>query len=129
MCRPGPRGAPAFRLPGTRSHALPLLAYNSASFFGRCLQLVLARPDCEPVLHPCYEADMAELLKYMALQGDGVAWLPHSATREERERGLLVPAGGGKWSLDLDIRLYRDLHNTDPMLERLWRFLATATPK
>ncbi|WP_158903060.1 LysR substrate-binding domain-containing protein [Burkholderia sp. L27(2015)] len=133
LCKPGPRGAPAFRLPGSKAHALPLLAYNPASFFGRCMQLVLTRAQgasgSQPYLHPCYEADMSELLKYMALQGDGLAWLPHSAAVDELERGLLVPAGGKKWSLDLEIRLYRDVLNQDPMLERLWQFLCAKHAK
>jgi DNA-binding transcriptional LysR family regulator len=48
----------------------------------------------EPLaLEPIYETDMAEGLKAMALEGHGLAFLPHSSVRKELKARRLVPAG------------------------------------
>ena len=50
---------------------------------------------------------MAEGLKAMALEGQGLAFLPHSAVQHELAQGRLVPAGPGPQAL-LSLRLYRE---------------------
>jgi DNA-binding transcriptional LysR family regulator len=50
---------------------------------------------------------MAEGLKAMALQGQGLAFLPRSAVRKDVQEGRLVAAGDGLEVL-LQIRLYRE---------------------
>ena len=39
-----------------------------------------------------------------------------------------VVAGGPEWSLEMEVRLYRDRANTRPELLRLWQHLASPTP-
>jgi len=126
---PGPKGGPIFRLPGTEAKPVPFLRYSESAFFGRCMELLLTRAAMTHVLHPAYESDMAELLKKMALQKRGLAWLPKSSIQQELDRGELVPAGAQTWWLDLEIRLYRDRGNKNPALERLWDFLAAGEPE
>jgi DNA-binding transcriptional LysR family regulator len=75
--------------------------------------LILARMADELFLEKVYETDMAEGLKAMALAGHGIAFLPHSAVAEAVEQKQLVrldtPDGGeGRYSLNMEIRLYRD---------------------
>jgi LysR family transcriptional regulator, hypochlorite-specific transcription factor HypT len=123
LIAPSSRGATR-ALPGTKAHPLPLLAYSEASFFGRCLGLVKNRAPSHAWLHPVYESDMAELLKKMALQGYGAAWLPKSAVTRDLAEGTLVEAGGSAWSLALEIRLYRDLNNDNAVLENVWNVVA-----
>nr|WP_256220407.1 LysR substrate-binding domain-containing protein [Pseudomonas sp. FGI182] len=79
-----------------------------------------------PPLERCYEADMAMLLVRMAVEGYGVAWLPHSAVNDELERGLLVQAGGAEWSTRLEIRSYCSLLNQNPTMRSLWNTLDNA---
>ena len=62
-------------------------------------------------LDKCYETDMAEALKVMALAGHGMAFLPESAVREDVAAGRLVRAEAARslpQSIDMEIRLYRE---------------------
>jgi DNA-binding transcriptional LysR family regulator len=61
-------------------------------------------------LEKCYETDMAEGLKMMALEGRGIAFLPESAVTREVKQKLLARADGGSgaWEVNMEIRLYRE---------------------
>ena len=59
----------------------------------------------------------------MLLAGHGLAFLPASAVARELERGEIVPAGDARWTLEMEVRLYRDRANTRPELLRLWAHL------
>ncbi|WP_250470016.1 LysR substrate-binding domain-containing protein [Caballeronia sp. GAFFF2] len=120
---PDARGGPRYRLPGTVANPLPLIAYSLGTYFGRCLTLLLARSPQRPQLGTIFESDMADVLKQLALNGEGVAWLPRSLIEKELEDGDLVPAGNDRWSLDLQLLLYRDRQNTMALLQSLWHSL------
>ncbi|WP_050479152.1 LysR substrate-binding domain-containing protein [Herbaspirillum rhizosphaerae] len=124
---PDKSGAPQFRLPGSKSKPTRLLAYPAASFLGRVMELILAHAPQAPGLLTSYESDMAELLKRMALNGHGLAWLPQRSVTDELEDGKLVPAGGEAWSLELEIRVFRSLQNKRPALTRLWETLLASS--
>jgi len=117
---PDRQGAPLFRLPGSKSKPTRLLAYPATSFLGRVMELILANAPQAPGLLTTCESEMAELLKRMALNGHGMAWLPQRSVAEELAGGKLAPAGGDAWSLELEIRVYRSLQNKRPALTRLW---------
>ncbi len=68
---------------------------------------------------------MAEVLKKMLVAGEGIAWLPKSSIEAELASGALVPAGGPSWSIDLDLRVYRNQYNRNELLDALWRYLST----
>lgn len=112
---------PEFRLPGRPDAPLPFLAYAPGAYLRRIVDRILERAPC--FLTQRYEADMAEGLKEMALEGHGVAFLPQSVVRRELRKRQLATAGDERWSLDLEIRLYRDRRNTRPVVERVWRHL------
>jgi DNA-binding transcriptional LysR family regulator len=44
----------------------------------------------------------------MALDGRGMAWLPLTLIRDELASGRLVEAAQQDWTIELEIRLYRD---------------------
>jgi hypothetical protein len=71
---------------------VPYLAYGSGAYLGRLTELLLKQAGAVIHLDRVYETDMAEGLKVMALEGHGVAFLPHSAVRRELEAGRLVSA-------------------------------------
>lgn len=125
-CRPNRRSAPAFRLPGTKQSPLPLISYTETSYFGRCLALLLARAPDTTALQLHYESDMAEVLKKLVMEGEGVAWLPRSAIAAELAAGELVPAGPAAWNLDVELRVYRDVSNRSEFLDTLWQHLREA---
>ena len=68
----------------------------------------------------------AESLKAMLLAGHGLAFLPESAVARELARGEIAPAGDARWTLEMEVRLYRDRANTRPELLRLWAYLTGA---
>jgi DNA-binding transcriptional LysR family regulator len=73
---------------------------------------------------------MADVLRRMVLEGEGMAWLPKSLIEPELASGTLVPAGGASWTVELELRVYRDAHNKDELIGRLWTHLESmyATP-
>jgi LysR family transcriptional regulator, hypochlorite-specific transcription factor HypT len=120
---PNRAGSPAFSLPGAKAQPLPYLAYTPTSYFGRVVQHIQARAGQSGCLLNCYESDLAELLKTMALSGHGLAWLPESCIARELAEGKLVRAGGEQWTLWLEIRLFRAIERHKPVLDQLWRQL------
>ncbi|WP_151639290.1 LysR family transcriptional regulator [Noviherbaspirillum aerium] len=122
-------GIPQLQLPGTEKSPLPFLSYTSNAYLGRMVDLLLA--DAERPLHleKCYETDMAEGLKMMALEGHGIAFLPESAVVREVKQKHLARADGGRpdWELSMEIRLYRERPSAQrpgkPVVARLWDYL------
>ena len=58
-----------------------------------------------------YETDMSEGLKAMALEGHGIAFLPHSAIKKDLRAKRLVsacPAGMSDLTMTMDLRAYRE---------------------
>ena len=58
-----------------------------------------------------YETDMAEGLKAMALEGQGVAFLPYSAVKKDLRARRLVsaaPPGSQDLQMVMDVRAYRE---------------------
>ena len=131
VCAPDATGAPAHPLTdgrSARSTPVPLLAYSSESGLGRILREVkgqaLERLSAQPVL----TAHLASVLRTMALDGRGLAWLPRMLIGEDLEAGRLVLAAGEDWQLDLDIRLHRDRGAMGVAAETFWAAASTADP-
>ena len=73
------------------------------------------------------ENAMADALRFMALEGHGLAWLPRSLIARDVDEGALTLLGP---EIPLEIRLYRSVRRTRPVVERVWsaaRQLATQT--
>jgi len=125
VCKATDKRAPMYRLAGSGERELPLLAYADSSYFGRCFTLLMHRATARPKLQRHYESDMAELLKKMALAGEGIAWLPRSSVAEEISRGELAVAGAAPWCLEFELRVYRDATARNPLVSTLWQHLAS----
>jgi len=110
---------------------IPFLAYTSNAYLGRMTQYLLDKQKIN--LEKCYETDMAEAIKVMALEGHGLAFLPHSAIIEEIESGILVradsPNNDFDLSTNLDIRLYKNNHSqynvnkNYEIVQQIWDYL------
>jgi len=129
-------GKPLFKLPGTPARPLPFLCYAPSTSLGRMVEKVLTESARPVHLFRRFEADLAEGLKMMALHGHGIAWLPASAAAKEVAAGQLALAfdqgqadDGAGWCGDMEVRLYRDLENRRPLLDRLWNHLAAQHPQ
>ena len=115
---------------------LPVLGYSDASGLGRIMQARLrplwSRPPGAqddpapqgggglPNVSTVFTAHSAVLLKTMALEGRGVAWLPQSLITEELASGRLRDAAAGQYRVPVDIRLYRQHAEMSPTAEALW---------
>ena len=117
---PNRAGSATFALPGSKTAPLPYLAYTATSYFGRVVQKIQSRVNQSACLQSCQESDLAELLKIMALAGQGLAWLPDSCIATELAEGNLVRAGGELWTMRLEIRLFRAIDHRKPILDKLW---------
>lgn len=97
---------------------LPLLQYSRGSFLG----LLAAQAQTQPGAPATYlahtnENSMAEALKYMALAGHGIAWLPHSLIAEELRANRLKVVGP---ELSMEIRLYRSAERRRRFIDQVW---------
>ena len=114
-------GGPRFALPGAHGSALPVLAYNEESGLGRILGAVRAHVSDGARLEAVFTSHLAVVLKTMALDGRGVAWLPFSLVEGDLDAGRLVRAGGDGWLVPVEIRLVRRRAATAPAAEAFWR--------
>lgn len=120
-------GEALYHLPGQPGQPVPYLGYAPGAYLGRVVDFMLKQRGLAMHLDTVYETDMAEGLKAMALQGQGLAFLPCSAVLQETAEGRLVCAGEGL-NVSLDIRLYREKpsgkHPAKTAAQALWRHLA-----
>ncbi|HEY1608061.1 MAG TPA: LysR family transcriptional regulator [Paraburkholderia sp.] len=112
---PARAGRARHTLPGTPDAPAPYLSYTPNAYLGRMTEVIVATAPTRLWLDQVYETDMAEGLKAMALAGHGVAFLPHSAVEDAVADGSLIRLDratrgtrAGQFTLDMEIRLYRD---------------------
>ena len=128
--KPGPDGQPLFSLPGRPGAPVPFLGYASGAYMARLVEVILKQAGELLHLEPIYETDMAEGLKAMALEGHGLAFLPHSSVRRElRAKRLVAAAPDGQLQLTMEVRIYRERPETarhvKPAVQVLWNFLGS----
>ncbi len=109
--KPDNQGAPMFQLPGRVGNPLPYLGYAPGAYLGLMVELILKQSSTAIHFDRVYETDMAEGLKAMALEGHGIAFLPHSAVKKElRAKRLVsaVPPDAKGLDITMDVRVYRE---------------------
>lgn len=120
-------GAPRHRLDARGRAAVPVLQYTDESGLGRIMRAVIGRRlDALPV-QAVMTAHLASVLRTMALDGRGVAWLPRTLVEDDLAAGRLAPAAGAAasdWDIGLSIRLYRDGAALGPAADAFWRAAA-----
>ncbi|KPF59208.1 LysR family transcriptional regulator [beta proteobacterium AAP51] len=126
----GADGQPLFSLPGRPGQRVPFLGYASGAYMARLVEVILKQAGEPLQLDPIYETDMAEGLKAMALEGHGLAFLPHSSVRKElRAKRLVAAAADGPLQLTMDVRIYRErpatARHVKPAVQALWQFLGS----
>lgn len=134
-CKPDAAGQPLFALPGRPAQPLPYLGYAPGAYLGRVADLIVKQAGMPIHLDRVYETDMAEGLKVMALEGHGVAFLPHSAVRKELRAHRLVraaPADLQGLEITMEVRAYREKPSARQApkgaAQALWQFLAAPPP-
>ena len=113
--------------PGAAS--IPLLSYSTESGLGRVLRELRGAQLERCPAHSVFKAHLASVLRTMALDGRGLAWLPQSLIAEDLASGRLVQAAPAEWPIELEIRLYRDRSPLGKAAEDFWTAVcASAAP-
>lgn len=121
---PDAAGQPLHRLAPPSAAAVPVLLYTEESGLGRIVR-ALVRKKLEAMAgQVAFTAHLASLLRAMALEGRGIAWLPRTLVADDIDQGRLVPAAGDEWSVPLEIRLYRDVDLIGKAADEFWRVAA-----
>ena len=120
---PDAAGQPQHGLDHAARGSVPLLEYSAESGIGRLVRALrggaLARIHAQPAM----TAHLATVLKTMALDGRGVAWLPRSLISDDLTAGRLVAAGGEPWAIEVEIRLWRPQAPLPRAAEAFWRLV------
>jgi DNA-binding transcriptional LysR family regulator len=124
---PGADGRPVHRLPRQAKGApVQWLGYSAESGLGRVLRELkgpaLDRMQVQQVL----TAHLASVLRTMALDQRGMAWLPQLLVEEDIATGRLVVAAPDDWRIDLQVRLYRQRGDAGKAAEAFWKAAATS---
>lgn len=114
--------AEGFPFPGEAANPLPLLAYSHGTYLGRMVDLIIESAPHAFVGTPVFKSDMADVLRELALQGAGVAWLPDCTAKSGGDR--LTALADDRWTLTLSVVAYRDRNNGSRPLNRLWSALS-----
>lgn len=122
VCKPDADGGPLFRFDAPDVQ-MPFLRFGDAAPIGMHLEPLLMARGLHSRLKIVYENSMAGALRVRARAGDGVAWLPRSLVAPDLESGFLVRTGEPDWSVDLEIRLYRNAGRTNRISRSIWSFL------
>ncbi len=120
---PGKDGKPLHRLSRKADSPVAVLKYTGESGLGRIMQAVAGRRLALLPMKTVLTAHLASVLRTMALDGRGVAWLPRTLVEEDIIDGRVVAAAGGDWDIPdipLQIRLYRDAPLLGKAAEEFW---------
>ena len=125
---PKGKGEPLHRVGGKPAGEVPVLQYSDESGLGRIVRAVVGRRLESVPVRVAFTAHLASVLRTMALDGRGVAWLPESLVEDDLAAGRLVAAAGSDWSVPLEVRLYRDRSPAGNAAEAFWRAAAGGGP-
>ena len=105
--------------------SVPVLAYTQESGLGRILRAVIGKRLESVPVQVVFTAHLASVLRTMALDGRGIAWLPRTLVEDDIALGRLVPAAArDDWNVPLEIRLYRDGAELGKAAEAFWHTAA-----
>ena len=118
-------GAALYSINSAAKSPLPVLAYGQASGLGHIMRSVMKTAFDDGKFTTVFTAHHAVLLKTMAMEGRGIAWLPESLIAADLEAKRLVLAGDSEWSVPIEIRLFRPRAPLSEAAEALWTVVSS----
>jgi len=106
---------------------VPMLAYSAESGLGRVLRALHGAALEAAGTEVVFTAHLATVLRSLALESRGVAFLPASLVQDDLVSGRLVLAGNTHWRIALSIRLFRRRTALAPVAEQFWA--AASSPR
>lgn len=125
---PDQSGSPRYALSGGGA-ALPHLGYSSESGMGRIVTAARGGFPAPLALDTVFTSHLAAVLRTLARDGRGVAWLPDSLIADDMAQGRLVRAGGAGWEIPVEVRLYRPRARQSPAAEAFWALATEQAPQ
>ncbi|CAG0929995.1 partial HTH-type transcriptional regulator YjiE, partial [Planctomycetaceae bacterium] len=124
---PDESGRPRHRVPAAgKGTSVQWLGYSAESGLGRILR-ELQGPALDRLhVHQVMTAHLASVLRTMALDQRGMAWLPQLLVGDDVASGRLVIAAPEDWRIDLQIRLYRRRGDVGKAAEAFWKAATAA---
>ncbi|NVO07091.1 MAG: LysR family transcriptional regulator, partial [Rhodoferax sp.] len=105
---------------------VPLLTYSSESGMGQILRATRYAELERIATQTPVTAHLASVLRTLALDGRGIAWLPHSLIADDLASHRLLPAAAADWNVELEIRVFRDRTPMGRSAEALWQVVSPA---
>ncbi|WP_087005808.1 LysR family transcriptional regulator [Rhizobium sullae] len=120
-------GEPAYKLPGTLEDPVPHIAFDEKSGMGRILAATIPTRAGHLKLVRVFTSHLAMVLKALAMEGKGVAWIPQSlAAAELVSDGKLAIAGDEEWTVAVKIVLIRPRTRMTELAEQFWSTVMAA---
>ena len=121
LSAPDEHGKPLHLLDkSTQEKPARLLSYSPESGIGRIITATQGSMTASLPAATVFTAHLASVLRTMALEGRGIAWLPQTLIADDLARGLLVEAAPQHWRIPMQIRLYRDKAGMSKAGEDFW---------
>jgi DNA-binding transcriptional LysR family regulator len=125
---PDENGAPRHPVPGpSEDRPSGYIAYTLSSGFGRLLDQFFGQREDSLKLQRVFETHLAGVVKIMALEGRGVAWLASRYVTADIASGHLVHAGDEEFSIELEVRLFRPIGRMSVACEQFWTAVGEAS--
>ena len=123
VCAPAPdRRGPVFDLDRPGDRPVPYISRLKGSYIGHLVEARIAA--LRPAVEQAYAGANGENIIGLLLHGNVIGWMPHDRVREYLAQGRLMRAGGERWSIEVEVRLYRRTHRDRRCIERLWALIA-----
>ena len=106
---------------------VPILAFSAESGLGRIVSALRGDAIEKARGRTVFTAHLATVLRSMALEGRGVAWLPRSLIDDDLRARRLVAAAPLSWRVALDIRIFRGDAGRSPTAQRFWSAITSPT--
>ena len=112
----------------TAAAPVQMLHYSEESGIGRILHDVHGEALDRWPAQSVVKAHLASVLRTMALDGRGMAWLPRTLIVDDLASKHLVEAAPEAWRIEMDVRLYRDRNPMARAAEDFWTIVRGAKP-
>ncbi|MBB3140935.1 LysR family transcriptional regulator [Halomonas organivorans] len=126
VSQPDADGRPRFSLEDAGRRPLPLIAYHPRGLIDQSIRAHLEGLGEIPTFSVLNESIQSGNIRELVGLGYGLGWLPKRTVQAALSAGSLVPAGGIRWEVPLEVRLYRHRGNPHSAVDALWQRLATA---
>lgn len=122
----GDNGEPLHSLSANSNTSVPILEYTKESGLGRIIDSVFKSKMRANDLQKAFTAHLASVLRTMAIDGRGIAWLPRTLIEDDLQKGLLIAAGGKEWSIPVSVSLYCDRKLIGKASETFWEHASSS---